>query len=404
MSRIQQAAAALLFAGSAFVSPVRGQTPPEPPDSAGAARQPAAEPAATPASSDSTPPPPSAPILRAHDWVLPEGSLVVNLPSDQTLPKGILQFLVTHRFRSPVRGSNAHSWYSLDSGADFGVGFAYSPLAHAEISLYRSGIQDDYELAAKFSARPGGPDSLLGLALRVGGDDRRDPLIVDPNGSLLPDARARTSFFAQGVVTLHLASGRVEISAVPTFSSRTTAEKNVVNVPVHAAVALSRSWNLQGEYQPPRRGVNGSIAIWTAAVEKVLYRHRFELVVSNATVTNVDERLSGDFALAQKRQRAFVRQRVPQQRLAHRLQPRSPVQAVERDRAGQARNGSGRICPERENREGRRTSERAPRTLPKSGRCGRSWRGRSHPRTERVVWGETPGPARCGKASRRGLR
>jgi Membrane bound beta barrel domain (DUF5777) len=302
MNRILQAVASLLLVGSVFVSPVRGQPAPEnPPPPAGAAGQPAAEPPSTPPDSTSTPA--AAAIPRAQQWVFPEGSLVVNLPSDQTLPKGILQFLVTHRFRSPVRGSNAHSFYSLDSGADFGVGFAYSPLAHTEISLYRSGIQDDYELAAKFSARPGGSDSLLGLALRVGGDDRRDPLIVDPNGSLLPDARARTSFFAQGVITLHLASGRVEISAVPTFSSKTTAEKNVVNVPVHAAVALSRSWNLQGEYQPPRRGVDGSIAIWTAAVEKVLYRHRFELVISNATVTNVDERLSGDFALAQKRQR-----------------------------------------------------------------------------------------------------
>lgn len=302
MNRILQAAAALLVAGTAFVSPARGQAPPEnPSDPGGPAGQPAAGPAATP--SDSTAPPVAAPISPARQWVLPEGSLVVNLPSDQTLPQGILQFLVTHRFRSPVRGSNAHSFYSLDSGADFGVGFAYSPLAHTEISLYRSGIQDDYELAAKFSTRPGGPDSLLGLALRVGGDDRRDPLIVDAHGSLLPDARARTSFFAQGVITLHLASGRVEISAVPTFSSQTTAEKNVVNVPVHAAIALSRSWNLQGEYQPPRRGVDGSIAIWTAAVEKVLYHHRFELVLTNATVTNVDERLSGDFALAQKRQR-----------------------------------------------------------------------------------------------------
>lgn len=295
MIRILQTAAAL-FVAAAFVSPVRGQSAPE---SAGNSAPPAV------AASDSAPQTPAAvpaPAPRRQEWVPPEGSLVLNSPSDLTLPKGILQFLVTHRFRSPVRGSNAHSWYSLDSGADFGLGFSYSPLAHTELSLYRSGLQDDYELAAKFSFRPGGPDSLLGMALRVGGDDRRDPLIVDENGSLLPDARARTSFFAQGVVALHLASGRVEISAVPTFSSRTTSEKNAFNVPVHAAVALSRSWNVQGEYQPPRRGVDGSIAIWTVGFEKVLYRHRFELVVSNATVTTVDERLSGDFALAQKRQ------------------------------------------------------------------------------------------------------
>ena len=291
MNGFFRAAAAALVTGAVFAPTARGQS------ASDRAPSPSTE-SPTPSNESPAPSPVPPPAPR---WVYPEGSLVVNLPSDQTLPKGILQFLVTHRFRSPVRGSNAHSWYSLDSGADFGLGFAYSPLAHTELSLYRSGIQDDYELAAKVSFQPGGPDSPLGFALRAGGDDRRDPLLVNENGSLLPDARARTSFFAQGVITLHLAAGRVELSAVPTFSSRTTAEKNAFNVPVHAAIALSRSWNLQGEYQPARK-TDGSIAIWTVAFEKVLYRHRFELVITNATVTTVDERLSGDFALAQKRQ------------------------------------------------------------------------------------------------------
>ena len=293
MSRALKAAGAWVVAGSVLLSTARGQTAPEIPP--GTAEPP-------PSSGSPAPGPEAAPPVRKPSWVAPTGSLGVNLPSDQTLPKGILQFLVTHRFRSPVRGSNAHSLYSLDSGADFGVGFSYSPLAHTEISLYRSGIQDDYELAAKFSMRPGGPTSLLGFALRLGADDRRDPFVVDENGSLFPDSRARTSFFAQGVVTLHLASNRIELSAVPTFSSRTTAERDVFNVPVRAAVGLSRSWNLQGEYQPPRRGVSDSIAIWAIGVEKVLYRHRFELVVSNTTVTTVDQTLSGDFARAPKRQ------------------------------------------------------------------------------------------------------
>ena len=99
---------------------------------------------------------------------------------------------------------------------------------------------------------------------------------------------------------IYLLSGRLEISAVPTWSSRSTAEKNSFNVPVHAAFALSRSWNFQAEYQPPRHGVEGSIAIWTLGVEKVLYHHRFELVVSNATVTTVDQYVSGDFARPSK--------------------------------------------------------------------------------------------------------
>jgi uncharacterized beta barrel domain-containing protein DUF5777 len=237
-------------------------------------------------------------------WLAPEGTLVVNLPSDQTLSRGLLQFLVTHRFRGAVRGSNAHSLYSLDSGADFGFGFAYAPIERGELSLYRSGIQDDWELAAKYAFLP--PGRSFGAALRVGGDDRRDPLVVTDQGGLLPDAKARTSFFAQGVLSVHAWKNRVELSAVPTFSSRTTAERRVFNVPLHAAVALGRSWNLQGEYQFQRKSVRDSIDIFTIGIEKTLFRHRFTLVVSNATVTTVDQYLSGDFAAASKRQgRAF---------------------------------------------------------------------------------------------------
>jgi Membrane bound beta barrel domain (DUF5777) len=264
-----------------------------------AAAQEAAPPPPAPASPAQAPEADETPAARP--WLPPEGNLLVTLPTDETLGRGMLQFLVTHRFRDPVRGSNAHTLYSLDSGADFGVGFTYVPVPKLEVALYRSSVQDDYELSAKW-APFSGSDSAFGAALRVGGGDRRDPIIVDESGSILPDSRARTSFFAQGIVSLHLLGRRLELSAVPTYSSRTSAERRAFNVPVHAAFAIFRSLNLQGEYLPPRKGIRGSIAQWSIGVEKVLYRHRFSLVVTNTTLTTVDETLSGDYGLAQKRQ------------------------------------------------------------------------------------------------------
>jgi hypothetical protein len=280
--RFRFAAAALLSASVA----VHAQEQPAPPN------PPVSDPAAAPAPSGSPPAP--------RPWVAPEGSLVVNLPSDQALSRGLLQFLVTHRFRGVVRGSNAHSLYSLDSGADFGFGFSYAPIERGEVSIYRSGIQDDWELAAKYAFLPAG--GLFGGALRVGGDDRRQPIVVLDNGGIRLGDPARTSFFAQAIVGLHLLDNRVEISVVPSYSSRTTAEQRVFNVPFHAAVALGRSWNLQGEYQFQRRNLPDSIDIWTIGVEKTLVRHRFALVISNTTVTTVDQYLSGDFAALLKRQ------------------------------------------------------------------------------------------------------
>jgi hypothetical protein len=238
-------------------------------------------------------------------WLVPEGSLVVNLPSDQSIGKGLLQFLVTHRFRAPVRGSNAHSLYSLNSGADFGLGLSYAPIKNGEVSLYRSGIQDDYELAVKYSVRPGGPRSLFGTAIRLGGDDRREAFVISDNGVFRPDSKARVAFFAQAILTIHLLDDRMEVSLVPSYVSRTVSQQRVFNLPVHAAFAVGRSFNVLAEYQPPRKNLDGSVSHWTVGLEKVLFRHRFTLVVSNATVTAVDQMLSGDFALSAKRQRFF---------------------------------------------------------------------------------------------------
>jgi len=240
-------------------------------------------------------------LKSARPWLAPEGTLVVNLPSDQTIGRGLLQFLVTHRFRGVVRGSNGHSLYSIDSGAVFGFGLAYSPIDRTEVSLYRSATQDDWELAAKYAFVPAG--KAFGAAIRAGGDDRRAPVVVTPSGGQLDDSRARTSFFAQAILSVHLANNRVEISAVPTYSARTTAERRAFNVPLHAAAALGRSWNLQGEYQFQRKSVPDSIDIWAIGVEKTLYRHRFSLVVSNSTTTTVDQSLSGDASVSFKRQR-----------------------------------------------------------------------------------------------------
>lgn len=296
-SRVIAVAAAILWAGALGAQEA---APPVLPASAAAETTPApsSDPATLSAGGAPAPAAAGAPVA-PHPWLAPTASLVVNLPSDQALSRGLLQFLVTHRFRGPVRGSNAHELYSLDSGSDFGFGFAYAPIERGELSIYRSGLQDDWELAAKYAFIPAG--RTFGAALRVGGNDRRDPFLVTESGGILPAGDAKTSFFAQGILTLHAWHNRVEVSAVPAYSSETTAEKHAFNVAVHAAVALTRSWNLQGEYQPQRKSVPDSIGIWTIGVEKTLYRHRFSLVVSNTNVTTVDQYLSGDFAAGPKR-------------------------------------------------------------------------------------------------------
>ncbi len=229
------------------------------------------------------------------------GAAQEHAPS-QTIRKNFLEFLVTHRAHSSVKGSNARSLYSLSSQTvDFG--FAYSPIAHTEVSLFRSEDQDDYELSVKYAFRPGGAASVFGAAVRVGGDDRRDPIVIREEGGIERDVKARTAYFFQAVLSLHLLSNRMEVSMVPSYISHTVSEAHVFNLPVHSAFAASRSVNFQVEYEPPRRALPGSVAQWAVGIEKVLSgaRHRFTFVVANSTVRAADLYLSGDFQASVKR-------------------------------------------------------------------------------------------------------
>src|SRR6185295_1661921 len=101
----------------------------------------------------------------------PEGSIIINLPSAEVNGPHVLQLLISHRFSEPVSGSNIHSLFSFDSGADVNIGLSYVPLKDLEVALLRSRNLEDYELSAKyrFLSSPDGP---VGFAVRVGGDAR----------------------------------------------------------------------------------------------------------------------------------------------------------------------------------------------------------------------------------------
>lgn len=241
-------------------------------------------------------------IADENQWKSPVGNVAVVLPSDQTPGKGDLQFLVMHRAHSSIRGSNSNSLYSFSSQT-VSLGFSYAPIRNSEVSLFWSENYADYELAVKYSFLPAGKPSLFGAALRVGGNDRRNPFVVLDQGGLERDVQARVSFHVQGILSVHLFSNRLEIAAIPSYASRTTTELRVFNVPVYAALALSRSVNLQVEYVPPRRALRGSVAQWRVGFEKVIAggRHRFTAVFTNSTATRTDQYLSSDFIASVKR-------------------------------------------------------------------------------------------------------
>ena len=231
----------------------------------------------------------------------PEGSRIINLPSTEVPAAGTLGVLFTHRFKQALRDSNARNLFSLDSGADDVLGVSYSPLDRLEISLDRSSLEADFELAAKcrlLSMRKNRP---FALALRVGGD-----AVTKQN------VENRQGFFAQGIVSLAIGP-RIRLTASPTYVSNTALFRNVFNVPVAVSIAITRTVNLHGELYPknqdfteiPARpaGPGGVPAAvpgrhthigWIASIEKTVLRHRFALTVGNLRATNVDQYTGSD--------------------------------------------------------------------------------------------------------------
>ena len=254
--------------------------------------------AVIPAAAQETPPP--EPVRP------PEGSVIIDLPSAEVNGPKVLQLLITHRFSEPISGSNIHSLFSIDSGADVAFGLSYVPVRNLEVALLRNRNLEDYELSAKyrFLSSPEGP---VGLAVRLGGDARTQstPSLCETRPRPAPCGYVdhRYSFFAQVIGAATLFS-RVRLTVIPTYVSwsaqqpfvvTNSVHENIFNVPVAVAIAVTRSINVQGEVVPRlSRAASGGVG-WIVAVEKTVLRHRFSFTCGNIRPTTVDQYIGPDF-------------------------------------------------------------------------------------------------------------
>lgn len=236
----------------------------------------------------------------------PEGSVIINLPSAEVNGPKVLQLMITHRFSEPVSGSNIHSLFSFDSGADVAIGLSYVPVKNLELALLRNRSLEDYELSAKYRFLSS-PESPVGLAVRVGGDARTqstpDLCEMTPRFAACDFVDHRYSFFAQVIGAVTLLS-RVRLTAIPTYVSWSAQQpfvvtnsihENIVNVPVAISIAATRSINIQGEVVP-RLSRAGSAGVgWIVAIEKTVLRHRFSFTCGNTRPTTVDQYVGPDF-------------------------------------------------------------------------------------------------------------
>lgn len=253
-----------------------------------------------------------------------ESNTIINLPSVEVPREGTMTFFVTHRFRVPLQDSDVYNLFSLDDGADVGLGLGYVPFKNLDVSFYRSSFSSlgAYELAGKYQMLDG---EWLKLALRVGDDIRTAKGLAD-----------RSTFFVQAIAALQLGS-RVRLTAVPTYLTKTAGQsgysipggpnglplfvvtpepvyRDVFNFPVGASIALTHSITVHGEVVPSYRRTEFLVPFctatpcdqpvaredspgigWRVSVEKALLRHRFAFTVGNLQETTVDQYLISNF-------------------------------------------------------------------------------------------------------------
>jgi hypothetical protein len=218
----------------------------------------------------------------------PEGPVIIDLPSTEVPAAGTLGLMITHRFSSPVQGSDLHSLFSFDSGADIGLALSYVPLANLEIGMLRNKSLEDYEVAAKYRL-PSLAGGALSAAVRGGLDYRARSNLTD-----------HTSGFAQAILAVSLLS-RIRVSVIPSYTSRTFGQitgvlippgREVFNVPVALSAAVTPSFNVHGEYVPRHENPGAG---WIVSIEKTVLRHRFAFTAGTLRPTTVDQYLSYDF-------------------------------------------------------------------------------------------------------------
>jgi hypothetical protein len=236
-----------------------------------------------------------------------EGPVVINLPSVDTPPPGTLTLLFTHRFQTKVQDSTIHDLFSLDNGANIGIGLAYAPVKNLDVAFYRWSDLDVYELSARYHLfSSGGFDA----GVRLGEDWRTETSTTSPH----------SSFFAQTTLSWSW-KDRLRVSAVPTYLQQTNGlprlypspppgdsscvqtefgpylcsgyYQNIFNVPVAVSIALTHSITVHGELTPRLGKVNASGIGWIVSIEKSLLRHRFAFTAGNQRQTTVDQYIYG---------------------------------------------------------------------------------------------------------------
>jgi hypothetical protein len=228
---------------------------------------------------------------------MPVGDYLLTLPTSHIPAAGTWEVIFSHRFNQSIdEGEAWHSLFGLDSGANVTFGASYTPRRDFEVSLVRSNILDTIEVAGKYVLFQQSRAIPASIALRGGVDLRTEEVLED-----------RTSLFAQAIAS-HQFGQRLVVFAMPTFVTNAgranDADASVAqfehafNVPVGAALQMTRRYSLVAEIIPPNSDLPDDLEAdlgWALGVKSVVGGHFFEVLLTNSNGTTVDQYATSTF-------------------------------------------------------------------------------------------------------------
>ncbi len=228
------------------------------------------------------------------------GDVLLSLPTSHIPTSGAWEVRFSHRFNQSIDQGNGsdrlHSLFGLDSNADVSIGASWAVRRDFEVSLLRSNVLDDIELAGKYVVFQQAPALPASLAIRFGGDIRTEK-----------DVNDRSSLFAQAIVS-HQFGKRVEIFAIPSYATNagravngTTSNalfRHASNIPVGAAIVIKHGLSVVGELVPKNRDLPNTMHTdigWALGLKSVIGGHFFEVLLTNNNATHVDQYLTSTY-------------------------------------------------------------------------------------------------------------
>jgi len=214
------------------------------------------------------------------------GNDLLNLPTQQVLPRGMWEVRFTHRFAEPINEGDEDSLWGLDGSADIGIGLAWAPWRDLQFSVIRSDVQDNWEAAIKYALLKQAPSFPVSISARAGADIRTEDAIDQ-----------RTTEFAQLILSRQV-NHRLELFAIPTYARHANSFDDAFNVPVGLAWMLKDTLALVVEIVPENGDLPDTVesdTAWTIGIKSTVGGHYFDVMISSSRATHVGQYVGSEF-------------------------------------------------------------------------------------------------------------